>query len=85
MRRYFFDMRDGKHFLVDEEGVECRDLQAVKTEAARALADMARDAAHEAGTASLQDMSIEVRDDSGPVMLLRFSFEISGPSPGTGT
>ena len=51
MRRYYFDLRDDRGLLVDDEGLECRDRQAVQAEAARALADMARDAVHAATSA----------------------------------
>ena len=44
MPRYYFDLRDGDDLAVDEEGVELRDMELVQEEAARSLADMARDA-----------------------------------------
>jgi hypothetical protein len=40
---YYFDWRDNDQFIEDDEGLECADLQQVKTEAARALIDHARD------------------------------------------
>jgi hypothetical protein len=43
MPRYYFDIRDGNGVSLDEEGMELRDMQAVQEEAARSLADMARD------------------------------------------
>lgn len=81
MRRYYFDVIDDRGVFVDDEGVECRDLQSVQTEAARALADMAReDLVREAVPATTEapahHMSINVRDDDGPVMQVRFVFEI---------
>jgi len=77
MKRYFFDMRAGADLAPDEEGVELRTVEAVQVEAARALADMARDAIRGDPTdgAGLQ-MSIEVRDEAGPVMKVRFTFEV---------
>jgi hypothetical protein len=77
MRRYFFDMRDDDGLSLDEEGLECRDLRAVRAEAARALADMARDAVHMTTAPSVHSMSIEVRDDNGPVMQVMFKFEVT--------
>lgn len=77
MRRYYFDLRDEGVLFVDDEGVPCRDIQAVQAEAARSLADMARDAVHAATGAPSHAMSIEVRDDAGPVLQVRFTFEIS--------
>jgi hypothetical protein len=70
MPRYYFDLRDGDEFAVDDEGVELRDIDLVQEEAARSLADMARDAVRR--TTRNRDpnhrMAIEVRDDHGPVM-----------------
>jgi hypothetical protein len=79
MRRYYFDLRDDQGLIVDEEGLELGDIRTVQEEAARSLSDMTRDpvrrsAATQAGTLSL--MAIEVRDDAGPVMHVRFTFEI---------
>jgi hypothetical protein len=68
MHRYYFDLRDDRGLFVDDEGLQCSDLKAVQTEAARTLADMARDAVHIAGSSPPHMMSIEVRDDGGPVM-----------------
>jgi hypothetical protein len=45
MPRYYFDFADEKGLLVDDEGMEFRNLEAVQDEAARCLADMAWDAA----------------------------------------
>ena len=73
MRRFY--LRDENGLLVGEDGVMC-DLQAVQTEAARAIADMARDAVHMAAPPSPTTMSIEVRDDDGPVMQVDFRFEV---------
>jgi hypothetical protein len=43
MPSYDFDLRDGDELAVDEEGLELRDRD-LHEEAARSLADMARDA-----------------------------------------
>ena len=44
MKRYFFDLRDGDELTPDDEGLELSTMEAVQEEAARSLADMARDA-----------------------------------------
>ena len=80
MRRYYFDLRDDIGLVVDEEGMELGDIHTVREEAARSLSDMTRDAVRtspgaQAGT--LSRMAIEVRDDTGPVMHVRFTFEIN--------
>jgi hypothetical protein len=43
MRRYFFDVHDGSGVVSDEEGMELSTIDAVQSEAARTLGDMARD------------------------------------------
>ncbi|WP_409363521.1 DUF6894 family protein [Bradyrhizobium liaoningense] len=49
----------------------------MQAEAAKSLADMARDAVHTyPPTAGSHRMAIEVRDETGPVMQVKFTFEI---------
>jgi hypothetical protein len=78
MPRYYFDLRDGDELAVDEEGVELRDIDLVQEEAARSLADMARDVvrrpAHDRNLS--HQLAIEVRDDHGPVMQVKFTFAV---------
>ncbi|MBR0856776.1 DUF6894 family protein [Bradyrhizobium liaoningense] len=77
MPRYYFDLRDEKGIALDEEGLELASHRAVQAEAAKSVADMARDAVLSASPAGgRQTMSIDVRDDGGPVMQVTFSFEI---------
>jgi hypothetical protein len=75
MKRYYFDLRDGDDLCSDEEGMEMLDLEAVQEEAARALADMARDEVL-ARNGFARHLAIEVRDDNGPVMRAKFAFEL---------
>lgn len=80
MARYFFDLLEGDLLAVDEEGLELSSLGAVQAEAAKSLADMARDAVHNFPSgAGRQDMAIEVRDEVGPLMQVRFTFEVERP------
>ena len=72
MARYYFDLLDDGNSAVDEEGLELSNLRAVQVEAAKALADMARDAVHSSDGLTRRQMAIEVRDESGPVMQVRF-------------
>ncbi|WP_347336266.1 DUF6894 family protein [Bradyrhizobium viridifuturi] len=74
MTRYFFDLRDADGLVLDEEGLLLSSMQAVQLEAAKSLADMARDVIWSSTPVSEHDMSIEVRDDVGPVMKLKFTF-----------
>lgn len=77
MTRYYFDIREGDNFAPDEEGLELSTLQAVQEEAARSLADMARDAVRGEPDGAAHDMSIEVRDADGPVMEVKFGFRVN--------
>lgn len=77
MPRYYFDLRDDKGIALDEEGLELSGPRAVQAEAAKSVADMARDAVLSAPlTGDTQEMAINVRDAGGPVMQVRFCFQI---------
>ncbi|MCW2225737.1 hypothetical protein M2232_009269 [Bradyrhizobium japonicum] len=76
MAIYYFDLRDGHEIVSDEEGMELRDLVAVQEEAARALAGLSWDAVRNFSGAQSHKLSIEVRDVDGPVMQVKFYFEI---------
>ncbi len=69
---YFFDSRDDDEFIEDESGIEFPDLEAVKVEAARALAEMARDVIL---GSMRRKLAIEVRDEQGPVLIATMIFE----------
>lgn len=72
MPLYFFDTRDNHDFLEDDVGLEFANLDAVKVEAARALADIARDVIP---GSFKRDLAVEVRDELGPVLVARMTFE----------
>lgn len=77
MPRYYFDLRDENGTALDEEGLELSSPRAVQAEAAKSLADMARDAILSAPlTGRRQTMAIAVRDGNGPVMQVTLSFAI---------
>lgn len=76
MALYFFDLRDEAEVVIDEEGMELRDMRAVQNETARALSGLAWDAMRSDGVES-QQMIVEVRDAHGPVMEVKLSFEIA--------
>jgi hypothetical protein len=76
MPRYYFDLRDGEELAIDEEGLELSNLRAVQLEAARALADLARETLQDTISGGHHYMAIQVRDDIGPVMQVRFTFEV---------
>ena len=76
MPRYYFDLRDNGELAADEEGLDLPNLQAVQIETARSLVDMARHAVWDKAETILgHRMAIEVRDDKGPVLQAKFTFE----------
>ncbi|QOG17924.1 DUF6894 family protein [Bradyrhizobium sp. SEMIA] len=74
MTRYYFDILDQEGLVVDEEGLEFSNMEAVERAAARAMADAAAENFQLPVKSS--EASIEVRDDAGPVMRVRFTVEI---------
>jgi hypothetical protein len=75
-KRYYFDLREGDDVAPDEEGMELTTLEAVQAEAARALADMARDAVRKEPNGAAHHLAIDVRDDDGPVLQVKFTFAV---------
>ncbi|WOH49309.1 DUF6894 family protein [Bradyrhizobium sp. sBnM-33] len=75
-KRYYFGLREGDDIAPDEEGMELT-IEAVQEEAPRALADMARDTVRRHPRGAGHDMAIDVRDDDGPVLQVKFTFAIS--------
>ncbi|WP_433994521.1 DUF6894 family protein [Bradyrhizobium elkanii] len=52
-------------------------MEAVQEEAARTLADMAKDAVNQSAKNALaQRMAIEVRDHAGPVLQVKFTLDL---------
>ncbi|QDF39380.1 hypothetical protein FJN17_18430 [Bradyrhizobium symbiodeficiens] len=81
MPRYYFDLRDDKGIALDEEGLELSSPRAARAEAAKSVADMARDAVFSAPNGGRQQMVIDVRDTSGPVLQVKFCVEIDSLAP----
>ncbi len=59
MPRYYFDTRDDDYFLRDEEGVELADVAIARAEAARTLAEIARDVLP---GSERREIAVDVRD-----------------------
>ena len=71
---YFFDTRDGVDLDIDEVGLDCPDLAAARFEAARGLADLARDLIPQC---TRREFSIEVREGrSEPLLKVSILFEV---------
>jgi hypothetical protein len=77
--RYYFDIRYGDTINPDEEGMDFLSLGDVQEEAARSLADTLRyPESCEGGDGAAHSISIEVRDENGPVLEVRYRFERDG-------
>ena len=69
---YFFDTRDNGTFIEDDVGIDFADLDAVKAQAAVALAELARDVL----PGSIKRvLSVEVRDALRPILRDVLTFE----------
>jgi hypothetical protein len=66
MPRYFFGIHDDVD-VTDHDGIELPDLRAARSEAARALAENAKDMLP--GDGSAKTLEINVRDETGVVVL----------------
>jgi len=76
MPRYYFDLRKGDQITLDEEGLELSSLERVQEEAARSLADLARDNVRRALDGGGDSVAIDVRDDDGPLLQLKFTLDV---------
>jgi hypothetical protein len=73
MTRYFFDTRDDDEVILDDVGLECRDLEAVRTEATASLAELARDILP---GSTKRRLRVDVRnEDHRPVLTVALTFE----------
>ena len=72
MTRYYFDIRDDTGLYPDEEGLEFDTQQEAEVEAARSLANLAKDFA-----TIRQDVSVEVRTDVERLFQAAFIFDRS--------
>ncbi|MBT1516597.1 hypothetical protein KIP88_39940 [Bradyrhizobium sp. SRL28] len=79
MPHYYLDLRDEDDLAVDEEGLELQNVAAVQEEATQSLAEMAGEAFRAASYDGNRNhrMAIEVRDETGPVLQVNFTFEIN--------
>lgn len=76
MARYYFDLLEGDNVAIDDEGMELLSIEAAQLEAARSIADMARDAVKKCGRDNPSHrLAIDVRDNDGDLMYLKFTFD----------
>jgi hypothetical protein len=79
--RYYFDIRYGDSLTPDDEGLELTSSTAVQKQAIRSLEDALRYPEDlQAGDGAAHRISIEVRDDNGPVLAVSYTFEHGGHS-----
>ena len=69
---YFFDTRDNGTFIEDDIGLDCADLDEVKTQAALSLAELARDVLP--GSIK-RELSVEVHTATQPILRDVLTFE----------
>jgi homoserine acetyltransferase len=69
---YFFHTIDNDTYIEDDQGVELFDLEAVKVQAARSLAELARDVLP---GSIRRDLAVEVRDERQSVLKATLVFE----------
>jgi uncharacterized protein YfcZ (UPF0381/DUF406 family) len=62
MKRFYFDIREGDKIIPDEEGLELSKKRRL---------------ARWRGDEIAYEIAIEVRDESGPVLQAKFTFEVS--------
>jgi hypothetical protein len=73
MTRYFFDVLANGKLAPDEEGMILPNIDAARTEASRALADLARDTLRSEGSPRI---GIEVRTADGPAFEAAFLWNL---------
>jgi hypothetical protein len=82
MPLFFFDTRDNSNFIRDEIGLDLDGLDAVRDEATRGLADLARDALP---GAIRRELAVEVRDYADQAVLrAALWLEVAPPPRGLG-
>ena len=84
MPRYFFDIDDGETPYRDDVGIELKDDQAARDEAARALGELAKEYIPQSATPQ-KNITMWVRSEDGTALLsLSFSFAIQPVSSSKG-
>ena len=79
MPRFYFDVREGRLFVEDQDGLEFPDLDAVEQEAIQAAASMGKDRLPRGDT---RDVTVEVRNERRQrVLTVKVSLEIDRVHP----
>jgi hypothetical protein len=75
MSQFYFDVYEGDRVTVDNDGMQLVSADAAWLEAARSIAEMARDAFPTRAKGTGHSLAIAVRDESGPAFSITASFE----------
>ena len=67
MPRFYFDLREDGSVLADDDGVDFPNIELAAGEASRAAAEIVRD--NILRTGNLQEIAVEVRNESGEYVL----------------
>lgn len=78
MTQYFFDVHEGDQVTVDNNGMQLGSADAAWIEAARSIAEMARDAFPKKARGADHSLEIAVRDENGPAFSIKAAFETAG-------
>ncbi len=79
MPRFYFDVREGRRFSSDDEGLDFPSLEAAEQEAIEAAADIGRDRLPRGDT---REVTVEVCNDRRQrVLTVRVSLEIDRVDP----
>jgi hypothetical protein len=78
MPLFYFDVRDGEKFTVDEQGRDCKGIEGARDQAMARLAERAKDVLP--GPVRRR-LAIEVRDDNAkePMLVIALMFEVARP------
>ncbi|MBQ0820617.1 hypothetical protein KBI52_10415 [Microvirga sp. HBU67558] len=79
MPRFYFDVREGTSFTLDEEGLEFDSLEATEREAATTAAEIGRDCLPKGDA---REVTVEVRNEHHQrVLTVKVSMEIDRVEP----
>lgn len=79
MPRFYFDIREGTHFIPDETGLEFDSLDAAEREAASAAAEIGRD---QLPKSNPRELMVELRNEYGQrVLTVTVSMKVERVDP----
>jgi hypothetical protein len=76
MEQYFFDLFDGDHLAIDDDGIDVSSIAEARRMAIETLADIFREIGPLFAADDSRRLAIDVRDASGHVLKVMLSFNI---------